>query len=152
MCQLQYVVLCRALIPMHADLRLAGTLPPLDSPHHMRANEWSMYREGVVLKSIVGEGSLLNVGLDKVNRLLLWRKLMSTCCGLTVDSHSKSFQQHSDGFVMSVRSSCAAYLRLVVIANMRQLYECMAVFLICGPCLQALQLNRCSCCCSFALI
>ena len=56
---------------MHADLRLAGTLPPLDAPHHMRATEWSMYREGVVLKSIVGEGSLLNVGLDKVSNIFL---------------------------------------------------------------------------------
>ncbi|KAL3131500.1 hypothetical protein ABBQ38_007806 [Trebouxia sp. C0009 RCD-2024] len=55
----------RALIPMHPDLRLAGALPPLDAPHHMRATEWAMYREGVVVSSIPGEGSLLNVGLDK---------------------------------------------------------------------------------------
>lgn len=59
---------CRALIPMHPDLRLAGALPPLDAPHHMRATEWAMYREGVVVSSIPGEGSLLNVGLDKVSR------------------------------------------------------------------------------------
>ena len=52
---------------MHADLRLAGALPPLDAPHLMRATEWSMYREGVVLTSVPGEGSLLNVGLDKVS-------------------------------------------------------------------------------------
>ncbi|KAL0022620.1 hypothetical protein WJX77_011121 [Trebouxia sp. C0004] len=55
----------RALIPMHADLRLAGTLPPLDAPHHMRATEWATYRDGIVLSSVPGEGSLLNVGLDK---------------------------------------------------------------------------------------
>ena len=54
---------------MHADLRLAGTLPPLDAPHHMRATEWATYREGVVLSSVPGEGSLLNVGLDKVSQL-----------------------------------------------------------------------------------
>lgn len=54
---------------MHADLRLAGTLPPLDAPHHMRATEWATYREGVVLSSVPGEGSLLNVGLDKVSHL-----------------------------------------------------------------------------------
>lgn len=52
---------------MHADLRLAGTLPPLDAPHHMRATEWSKYREGVVTKSVLGEGSLLNVGLEQVS-------------------------------------------------------------------------------------
>ena len=51
---------------MHADLRLAGTLPPLDAPHHMRATEWAFFREGVVTRSGLGEGSLLNVGLDKV--------------------------------------------------------------------------------------
>ncbi len=55
---------------MHADLRLAGTLPPLDAPHHMRATEWATYREGVVLSSVPGEGSLLNVGLDKVSHVL----------------------------------------------------------------------------------
>ena len=54
---------------MHADLRLAGSLPPLDAPHHMRATEWAMYREGVVVRSVPGEGSLLNVGLDKVGCL-----------------------------------------------------------------------------------
>ncbi len=54
---------------MHADLRLAGTLPPLDAPHHMRATEWATYREGVVLSSVPGEGSLLNVGLDKVSHV-----------------------------------------------------------------------------------
>lgn len=52
---------------MHPDLRLAGALPPLDAPHHMRATEWAPYREGVVVSSVPGEGSLLNVGLDKVS-------------------------------------------------------------------------------------
>ena len=54
---------------MHPDLRLAGALPPLDAPHHMRATEWAMYREGVVISSVSGEGSLLNVGLDKVSSI-----------------------------------------------------------------------------------
>lgn len=36
--------LCRALIPLHEDFRLAGMLPPLDPPHHMRASEWCSYR------------------------------------------------------------------------------------------------------------
>ena len=54
---------------MHPDLRLAGALPPLDAPHHMRSTEWAMYREGVVISSVSGEGSLLNVGLDKVSSI-----------------------------------------------------------------------------------
>jgi predicted SPOUT superfamily RNA methylase MTH1 len=56
----------RALIPMHPDLRSAGRLPPLDAPHHLRASEWGRYREGVVLRSEEGAGSLVDVGLDKV--------------------------------------------------------------------------------------
>jgi hypothetical protein len=51
---------------MHKDLRLAGQLPPLDAPHHMRATEWCNFREGVVLSSAIGSGSLLDIGLDKV--------------------------------------------------------------------------------------
>ncbi len=35
------------LFPMHPDLRLAGSLPSLDMPHHIRRDEWCQYREGV---------------------------------------------------------------------------------------------------------
>lgn len=55
----------KALIPMHPDLRLAGLLPPLDAPHHMRASEWKPYREGVVLQSRPGAGSYVDIGLDR---------------------------------------------------------------------------------------
>ena len=55
---------------MHKDLRLSGQLPPLDAPHHMRATEWEEFREGVVLASAPGAGSLLDVGLDKVTSAL----------------------------------------------------------------------------------
>ena len=54
----------RALIPMHRDLRLAGQLPPLDAPHHMRADEWRPFREGVVTAAAPGAGSMLDVGVD----------------------------------------------------------------------------------------
>jgi predicted SPOUT superfamily RNA methylase MTH1 len=51
---------------MHPDLRLAGALPPLDAPHHARADEWTRWREGVVIASDVGQGggSVVDVGLD----------------------------------------------------------------------------------------
>ncbi|KIZ00333.1 Uncharacterized protein MNEG_7627 [Monoraphidium neglectum] len=55
----------KALIPMHPDLRLAGLLPPLDAPHHLRATEWQPFREGVVLKAEAGTGSFVDVGLDR---------------------------------------------------------------------------------------
>lgn len=56
----------KALIPMHPDLRLAGLLPPLDAPHHMRASEWKPYREGLVLKVQPGVGSYVDIGLDRM--------------------------------------------------------------------------------------
>ena len=34
------------LFAMHADLKLAGALPSLDMPHHLRSHEWCQYREG----------------------------------------------------------------------------------------------------------
>ncbi|KAK5046641.1 hypothetical protein LTR84_007402 [Exophiala bonariae] len=52
----------KTLFPMHPNLRTAGTLPSLDMPHHLRANEWCEYREGVVLKSDAS-GSSIDVGL-----------------------------------------------------------------------------------------
>lgn len=36
---------------MHKDLRLAGLLPPLDCPHHLRFLDQSPYREGVVVET-----------------------------------------------------------------------------------------------------
>ncbi|KAI9799301.1 MAG: hypothetical protein M1825_004794 [Sarcosagium campestre] len=37
----------RQLFPFHPNLRTAGTLPSLDMPHHLRADEWCRYREGI---------------------------------------------------------------------------------------------------------
>ena len=51
---------------MHPDLKHVGTLPPLDAPHHMRATEWTPYREGVVVASDLASGSVIDIGLDKV--------------------------------------------------------------------------------------
>lgn len=45
-----------------------GLLNPLDSPHHMRVDEDSEYREGVVLDRPTkpGRGSFVNCGMRKV--------------------------------------------------------------------------------------
>lgn len=40
----------RRLFPMHPDLQLAGSLPSLDMPHHLRSHEWCLYREGVTVE------------------------------------------------------------------------------------------------------
>ena len=55
------------LIRMHRDLNRVGALPPLEAPHHVRRNEWTRFREGIVVDD---EGSaqrknLVNVGLLK---------------------------------------------------------------------------------------
>lgn len=53
---------------MHPDLQFAGLLPPLDAPHHLRRNDVSVYREGVVLDEKDGDGSLVDCGIP--NRLV----------------------------------------------------------------------------------
>ncbi|XP_076014786.1 kynurenine--oxoglutarate transaminase 1-like [Genypterus blacodes] len=57
--------------PKHQDLQYAGLLNPLDSPHHMRIDEESEYREGIVLDrpSKQGKGSLVNCGMRKEARI-----------------------------------------------------------------------------------
>lgn len=50
---------------MHPNLRTAGTLPSLDMPHHLRANEWCEYREGVTVDEPSPSGSKVDVGLPQ---------------------------------------------------------------------------------------
>lgn len=64
---------------MHPDLRYAGMLPPLDAPHHYRATEWGVFREGVVTEvDTQRNGSFIDVGLDKVR--LLFSLVYYCCC------------------------------------------------------------------------
>ncbi|KAM8934791.1 putative methyltransferase C9orf114 homolog [Pelodytes ibericus] len=57
----------KSFFPKHPDLQFAGLLNPLDSPHHLRIDEESEYREGVVLDRPTkpGKGSFVNCGLRK---------------------------------------------------------------------------------------
>ncbi|XP_066466613.1 putative methyltransferase C9orf114 homolog [Tiliqua scincoides] len=57
----------KAFFPKHQDLQFAGLLNPLDSPHHVRVDEESKYREGVVLARPTkpGRGSFVNCGMRK---------------------------------------------------------------------------------------
>ncbi|KAM4528029.1 putative methyltransferase C9orf114 homolog [Odontesthes bonariensis] len=72
---LQYVecpqYLRKWFFPVHKDLQYAGLLNPLDSPHHMRIDEESEYREGIVLNKPPkqGKGSLVNCGMRKDVRI-----------------------------------------------------------------------------------
>ena len=74
----------KALFPVHEDLRYAGLLNPVDAPHHMRMEERSRFREGVVLRpksrqkremkdTLDHECSMVDVGLR--NPIRIDRKL-----------------------------------------------------------------------------
>ncbi|KAK7820822.1 hypothetical protein U0070_024780 [Myodes glareolus] len=57
----------KAFFPKHQDLQFAGILNPLDSPHHMRQDKESEFREGIVVgrPTKAGHGSLVNCGMKK---------------------------------------------------------------------------------------
>ena len=58
----------KSFFPKHPDLAHAGLLNPLDTPHHLRESDRSLYREGVVLKKPVkdGGGSYADIGLRQI--------------------------------------------------------------------------------------
>ncbi|KAK6614078.1 hypothetical protein ACHAQE_006470 [Botrytis cinerea] len=51
------------LFPIHENLRTAGALPSIDLPHHLRADEWCMYREGTTLPGADEHGTFVEAGL-----------------------------------------------------------------------------------------
>lgn len=58
----------RRLFPHHPNLKTAGSMPSLDMPHHMKKEDRSRWREGVVLESRSGDAaaySVVDVGLEK---------------------------------------------------------------------------------------
>ncbi|ORZ36980.1 putative RNA methyltransferase, partial [Catenaria anguillulae PL171] len=62
----------KEFFPVHPSLRFAGLLNPLDAPHHVRVDEKSLYRDGVVLAkkppggaAAAAGGCLVNCGLRK---------------------------------------------------------------------------------------
>ena len=61
-------ILCKGVL-----IFVSGVLNPLDSPHHMRAGDDALYREGVVLNKPArdGRGSFVNIGLIKVSTSIM---------------------------------------------------------------------------------
>ena len=55
----------KALFPVHEDLKYAGLLNPVDAPHHMRMEDRSQYREGVVLRDKKRQGEIMDEFDDK---------------------------------------------------------------------------------------
>ena len=50
------------LFPLHPNLRTAGSSHSLDMPHHLKAEEWCQYREGVTTEDSGAETSMVDVG------------------------------------------------------------------------------------------
>lgn len=53
----------KLLFPLHPNLELAGRLPSLDLPHHLKSDEWCPYREGVTLPGADEHGTFVEAGL-----------------------------------------------------------------------------------------
>lgn len=53
----------RTLFPFHPNLYKQGILPSLDLPHHLRQDEWCVYREGVTLPGADENGTFVQAGL-----------------------------------------------------------------------------------------
>lgn len=53
----------RFLFPIQKHLQYAGLLNPLESTHHLKQQDESLYREGVVLNKPHKNGSFVNIGL-----------------------------------------------------------------------------------------
>ncbi|KIW07762.1 uncharacterized protein PV09_01690 [Verruconis gallopava] len=49
------------LFPLHPNLRTAGSCPSLDMPHHLKADEWCQYREGVTVEPTSSESGTSSV-------------------------------------------------------------------------------------------
>lgn len=67
---LQYIetplYLRKALFTYHPDLKHVGVLSPIYAPHHLDANTWSEYREGITVHKPVQSGKIgtyVNIGL-----------------------------------------------------------------------------------------
>ncbi|KAF2347846.1 putative RNA methyltransferase [Trinorchestia longiramus] len=54
------------LVPKSVHLTSAGLLNPLAAPHHLKANQWCKYREGVVTDRNGKSGSLVDAGLGRL--------------------------------------------------------------------------------------
>ncbi|KAI9499244.1 putative RNA methyltransferase-domain-containing protein [Zychaea mexicana] len=71
----------KALVPFHPDLKFAGLLPPLETPHHPNLQQAMRYREGVTLNK-EGTGTLVDIGMYRRARL---EKLIQPGVRVTVE-------------------------------------------------------------------
>jgi len=57
----------KALFPVCPELKFAGLMNPLNIPTHFKIEDWSQYREGVVINRPVkkGKGAWVSTGLKK---------------------------------------------------------------------------------------
>jgi len=55
----------KRLCPVSDHLTHAGLMNPIGAPHHLKADEWCKYREGVVMRKNGKEGYMVDVGIGR---------------------------------------------------------------------------------------
>ncbi|CAI2369604.1 unnamed protein product [Moneuplotes crassus] len=96
----------KALFPVCPELKFSGLMNPLNTPHHFKPDEWSQFREGVVINrpSKKGNGSWVSTGLKKDTQVDL---LIEEGTRVTVKFHETDFtkKKHYEGTVVSTEEA-----------------------------------------------
>ncbi|KAG1663897.1 putative methyltransferase C9orf114 [Nymphon striatum] len=82
----------KQLFSIQNDLQYAGLLNPLDCFHHLRQDEKSLYREGIVLQKPVQEGRGSYVGVGTKHEVQI-DKLLQTGTRVTVEIDEESMSK-----------------------------------------------------------
>lgn len=105
----------RAIFPISPQLRFAGLIPPLRTPHHPLGTSEVKYREGFVLES-GARGSLIDIGLKDPVR-----------CRIPMPKNSRVTMRHEGGAWVPVpRDSVPLYWGYTVHVDERPLRDILA--------------------------
>lgn len=74
-----------------------GLLNPLDLPHHLRVDDESEFREGIVMNKPVkqGSGSFVYIGLQKVSLQEQLNMILKIICAVIGDAPNILYLVHS---------------------------------------------------------
>lgn len=105
----------RALFPISPQLRFAGLIPPLRTPHHPLGTSEVEYREGFVLES-GARGSMIDIGLKSPVR-----------CRIPLPKNSRvTMRREGSGWVPVPRDSVPLYWGYTVHVEERPLRDILA--------------------------
>ena len=91
----------RQFFPMHPDLQFTGLLAPVDAPHHVRAEDHSRYREGIVLPKTTNDEKLSLVNCGIRNRPVAIDRKLTPGIRCTVEIEPSAYNQKpsSSGYI-----------------------------------------------------